>query len=187
MKQPTAAISLHPSLKRCFGKTINLLSLNIKIAVANHFRRQQKGFPFMNDVIASIVLFVALFAVLVGTMYLKVYFLKHSVLNIARDLREQGAVDAAHAMTPQELGLNVTDLSDQAYVTHPNYSSQAMAALTSAEIVCVLEDGRIYLDEEKLHKTFINTSAVQAIEAKSRNYSTAALPSLNIQPASGQE
>jgi len=97
--------------------------------------------------ILFIVLIVILF--ILSILFLPYWLIMRAVPKVIRAFRERNAVGASNAMTIEELGLKPKSIFQRMF-TRRDYKQNALQFLIRADVVDITEEGKFYLNDEKL-------------------------------------
>ncbi len=97
--------------------------------------------------ILFIVLLVILF--ILSVLFLPYWLIMRSVPKVIRTFRQKNAVGAKNAMTIEELELKPKSIFRRMF-TRRDYSQTALQFLIRADVVDITEEGKFFLNEEKL-------------------------------------
>lgn len=103
----------------------------------------------LNDVLFWVIL-IALFILFVFVV--PQWLLMRNVPKVIRLFRENNAVGAHNAKTIEELGLKSKSMFERAFRMR-DYKPRALQFLIRVTIVDMTEEGKVYLDEDKLLQT----------------------------------
>lgn len=97
--------------------------------------------------ILFIVLIVILF--ILSVLFLPYWLIMRSVPKVIRAFRQKNAVGENNAMTIEELELKPKSIFRRMF-TRRDYSQNALQFLIRADVVDITEEGKFFLNEEKL-------------------------------------
>lgn len=101
-------------------------------------------------VLSIFLLTVLLFA---GLFVIPALMTKRATVEVIKRFHRRKAVRRQDALTQEELGLNPPTFADR--MTKPrDYKPYAIHFLKQADIIRTTEDGKMYMDREKLHQQF---------------------------------
>jgi len=98
----------------------------------------------------QVVLLIIIFVALLITLPLLLN--KRAIKQVIRRFRNHGALDPDSAKTIDELGLTPPTFRER-LMRFRDYKPAAMNGLVRVGLIQVTEDGRFYLDEEKLRNS----------------------------------
>ena len=101
----------------------------------------------MNNVIFIIVLFIL---AALGLFLIPSLLFRRAVKQVLNIFRRHSAIDARHAKTPEEMGLNPMPSMYRRMFWLRDYKPGALQYLIGVEVILSTEDGKLYLSEEKL-------------------------------------
>ena len=97
--------------------------------------------------ILFIILLVILF--ILSVIFIPYWLTMHAVPKVIKAFRQKNAVGEKNAMTIEELELKPKSIFRRMY-TRRDYSQNALQFLIRADVVDITEEGKFFLNEEKL-------------------------------------
>jgi len=97
--------------------------------------------------ILFIIIVVILF--ILSVLFLPYWLIMRSVPRVIRTFRQKNAVGANNAMTVEELELKPKSIFRRMF-TRRDYSQNALQFLIRADVVDITEEGKFFLNDEKL-------------------------------------
>ncbi len=100
---------------------------------------------------ASGILFIILIVILfvMSVIFIPYWLTMHAVPKVIKAFRHKNAVGEKSAMTIEELELKPKSIFRRLY-TRRDYSQNALQFLIRADVVDITEEGKFFLNEEKL-------------------------------------
>ena len=100
---------------------------------------------------ASGILFIILIVILfiLSVMFIPYWLTMHAVPKVIKAFRHKNAIGAQNAMDIEELGLKPKSIFRR-MLTRRDYSQQALQFLIRADVVDITEEGKFFLNDEKL-------------------------------------
>jgi len=100
---------------------------------------------------ASGILFIIFIVILfiLSVMFIPYWLTMHAVPKVIKAFRHQNAIGAHNAMDIEELGLKPKSIFRR-MLTRRDYSQQALQFLIRADVVDITEEGKFFLNDEKL-------------------------------------
>lgn len=97
------------------------------------------------------ILFIALLVILfiLSVLFLPYWLIMRAVPKVIRAFRQKNAVGENNAMTIEELELRPKSIFRRMF-TRRDYSQNALQFLIRADVVDITEEGKFFLNEEKL-------------------------------------
>ena len=98
------------------------------------------------------LILILMIIVVGGGSYIRTFLTRRAMFKVIEIFYRHGALGASSAKTLQELGLERMDLLQR--MTRPrDYKQNALQILIKESIINVIEDGRLYMVEEKLDQS----------------------------------
>ena len=94
-------------------------------------------------IIGLVILFI------LSVIFLPYWLIMRAVPKVIKAFRQSNAVGAKNAMTVEELGLKPKSIFQRMF-TRRDYRQNALQFLIRADVVDITEEGKFYLNEEKL-------------------------------------
>ena len=107
----------------------------------------------MNDILIIVGMVIL---VLVALFIIPQWRLKRTIPKVIQTFREEGALDMKHAKTPDELGFKPRGMLQQ-IIYGRDYKKYALTYLMNAGIVLQTEDDKLYLSEQGLIESGIDS------------------------------
>jgi len=100
---------------------------------------------------ASGILFIILIVILfvMSVIFIPYWLTMHAVPKVIKAFRHNNAIGANKAMDIEELGLKPKSIFRR-MLTRRDYSQQALQFLIRADVVDITEEGKFFLNDEKL-------------------------------------
>lgn len=97
------------------------------------------------------ILFIILIIILFGltVIFVPYWLTMRTIPKVIKTFRERNAVGAKNALTIEELELKPKSIFRRMF-TRRDYSQQALQFLIRADVVDITEEGKFYLNDEKL-------------------------------------
>jgi len=108
----------------------------------------------VNSIVVVILLFIVL--LVVGALVSR-WRIKRAMRQVVRAFREQNATTSRSARTVEELGLRPQGRMSGMFKGR-DYKPHALSMLMKADIVLTTEDGKLYLSEDKLIASGIDSA-----------------------------
>ena len=103
----------------------------------------------ISGIFVTLILMIIVFG---GGLYIRTFLTRRAILKVIEIFYQHGALGTSSAKTLQELGLERMDLLQR--MTRPrDYKQNALQILIKESIINVIEDGRLYMVEEKLDQS----------------------------------
>ena len=100
----------------------------------------------ISGIFVTLILMIIVFG---GGLYIRTFLTRRAILKVIEIFYQHGALGTSSAKTLQELRLERMDLLQR--MTRPrDYKQNALQILIKESIINVIEDGRLYMVEEKL-------------------------------------
>lgn len=97
--------------------------------------------------ILFIILIIILF--ILSVIFLPYWLVMRAVPKVIKTFRQKNAIGASNAMTIEELGLKPKSIF-QRFFTRRDYRQNALQFLIRADVVDITEEGKFFLNDEKL-------------------------------------
>jgi len=110
----------------------------------------------INSIVYVVLFFIALLAIGIVTSRWR---MKRAMRQVVLAFREQGATNSRTAKTADELGFGSQGGMMGGMLKGRDYKKYALDMLMRAEIIQVTEDGELYLSEDKLLASGIDSGA----------------------------
>ena len=100
---------------------------------------------------ASGILFIILLVILfiLSVIFIPYWLTMRAIPNVVKAFRKNNAVGARNALDIEELGLRPKSIFRR-MLTRRDYSQQALQFLIRADVVDITEEGKFFLNDEKL-------------------------------------
>jgi len=97
------------------------------------------------------ILFIILIVILFGltVIFVPYWLTTRTIPKVIKTFRQRNAIGAKNAMTIEELELKPKSIFRRMF-TRRDYSQQALQFLIRADVVDITEEGKFYLNDEKL-------------------------------------
>jgi len=103
----------------------------------------------ISGIFVTLILMIIVFG---GGLYIRTFLTRRAILKVIEIFYQHGALGTSSAKTLQELRLERMDLLQR--MTRPrDYKQNALQILIKESIINVIEDGRLYMVEEKLDQS----------------------------------
>ena len=97
--------------------------------------------------ILFIILMIILF--ILSVIFIPYWLIMRAVPKVIKTFRQKNAIGEKNAMTIEELGLKPKSIFQRMF-TRRDYSQNALQFLIRADVVDITEEGKFYLNDEKL-------------------------------------